>query len=454
MNYEQKSLQRCSVGDSVGIDSFKTGSANKVRGKLRSWIVCLIVAAIVTSAAATHTVGQSQADILIKVAKAAEAARKKNKQHSRPVYIVAHRCNGKNMITPVVRDHGVNAIEADFMYNKNTKDWRVIHDTMTNNAPKLAPWLAAVKNETGRSGSVLSLLHVDIKSPDAPLDVLYDQIRAALPKLYLLFDIGNVKYGVHLSKIKSRILRDHYAAVAMGFSDSPTDVNAFFKRNGWPMHKYWYEAGLTAALPWGETAKQWTRDAIKARNAGLGPKVIIWTFEKKSSVKYWLDQGVDAILVNSSKAYGRTTAFASDAPVHVETAKAMVSTKYGTPSDNPLKIVRDRTYDVFVRTGTRTGAGTDSNIYITIYGPKGNTGEHRLNGLISGNAFENGDGDSVRLERLKDVGKPTKVRVRSDGTYAGAAWDLAYIAIDGRPARFYKWIQKGSLSAEAPVVDK
>ncbi|CAK6689415.1 hypothetical protein IFHNHDMJ_00603 [Synechococcus sp. CBW1107] len=86
-------------------------------------------------------------------------------------------------------------------------------------------------------------------------------------------------------------------------------------------------------------------------------------------------------------------------------------------------------YKVDIYTGTSSGAGTDSNIFITIYGDKGNTGEIKLNPLISGNAFENGDKDSVILKGREDIGSVKKVKLRSDGWYAGSDWQMDKVVV-------------------------
>jgi hypothetical protein len=102
--------------------------------------------------------------------------------------------------------------------------------------------------------------------------------------------------------------------------------------------------------------------------------------------------------------------------------------------------VEARDYRVDVYTGDKYGAGTDSNIFLTIHGERGQTKECRLNGHIRGNAFESGNIDSLVLRNLKDVGNLTHVVVRSDGTYAGSDWYLEKVEIDYRPFDFRRWI--------------
>ena len=109
------------------------------------------------------------------------------------------------------------------------------------------------------------------------------------------------------------------------------------------------------------------------------------------------------------------------------------STKLASPSTwlnrgkMYLQLLTKRTHAVKIKTGTVTGAGTDANIYLTINGV-----ETRLNDLISGNAFENGNLNSANIVQADASDSPVRmIRVRSDGKYAGADWYLEYIDVDG-----------------------
>lgn len=50
----------------------------------------------------------------------------------------------------------------------------------------------------------------------------------------------------------------------------------------------------------------------------------------------------------------------------------------------------ENTYEVYVFTGTMWGAGTDANVYINIYGERGDTGERKLRKSNHFNKFERG----------------------------------------------------------------
>ncbi len=80
-------------------------------------------------------------------------------------------------------------------------------------------------------------------------------------------------------------------------------------------------------------------------------------------------------------------------------------------------------YRFKVKTGDQFLAGTDSNIFIKLYGPKGISEEKRLNGYISGNAFERNETNSFNIDfGMQDFGDIYKIDVRSDCMYGGSDW--------------------------------
>ena len=110
-----------------------------------------------------------------------------------------------------------------------------------------------------------------------------------------------------------------------------------------------------------------------------------------------------------------------------------------------------RNYSVRIHTGDKFGAGTDSNIFLSIKGTQGYIGEQRLNGLISGNAFERGDTNTLTLSGLESVGELVNITVRSDDKYPASAWYLGWIEISSpgittRRFTLNDWIQNGKLT--------
>ncbi|XP_056274885.1 lipoxygenase homology domain-containing protein 1 isoform X2 [Pseudoliparis swirei] len=81
-------------------------------------------------------------------------------------------------------------------------------------------------------------------------------------------------------------------------------------------------------------------------------------------------------------------------------------------------------YSVSVRTGDMYGAGTDANVFLTIYGDLGDTGERKLaKSENNKNKFERGEVDKFSIEAV-DLGQVFKIRIRHDNSMVGADWYL------------------------------
>ncbi|KAJ8400007.1 hypothetical protein AAFF_G00400460, partial [Aldrovandia affinis] len=90
--------------------------------------------------------------------------------------------------------------------------------------------------------------------------------------------------------------------------------------------------------------------------------------------------------------------------------------------------LEENTYEVHVITGTMWGAGTDSNVYINIYGENGDTGERYLKKSNHLNKFEKGQEDVFSISAI-DLGPLKKLRIRHDNTQAHSAWFLDRVEI-------------------------
>ncbi len=87
-------------------------------------------------------------------------------------------------------------------------------------------------------------------------------------------------------------------------------------------------------------------------------------------------------------------------------------------------------YNFEIKTGDIMYAGTDSNIFLTLYGETGQLNEQRLNGYISGNAFERNDTNRFSINYGDaDVGRIYKITMHSDCKYGGSDWYASYVKI-------------------------
>ncbi|XP_055036930.2 lipoxygenase homology domain-containing protein 1 [Misgurnus anguillicaudatus] len=96
-----------------------------------------------------------------------------------------------------------------------------------------------------------------------------------------------------------------------------------------------------------------------------------------------------------------------------------------TEVDDALEI---HTYTVTVTTGDVCGAGTDANVFITLYGDMGDTGERKLSKSENSNKFERGSVDTFTLEAV-DLGQVFKLRIRHDNSMLSADWYLEQVEV-------------------------
>ena len=85
-------------------------------------------------------------------------------------------------------------------------------------------------------------------------------------------------------------------------------------------------------------------------------------------------------------------------------------------------------YTVVVVTGTERGSGTDANVFITITGENGDSGERPLNQSDKFNLFESGNEDSFTLNSM-NLGALKTVKIRHDNAGLKSGWFLDHIKI-------------------------
>jgi hypothetical protein len=118
-------------------------------------------------------------------------------------------------------------------------------------------------------------------------------------------------------------------------------------------------------------------------------------------------------------------------------------------------------YKVSVKTGDRPGAGTDANVFIWIYGEKGDSGKKLLE--KPGNNFERNQTDDFGLE-LVDLGEIKKIRIGHDNKGVGASWFLDKVVIEDEKNNkqwyflcghwFAKDEEDGQIERDIPASDK
>jgi lipoxygenase homology domain-containing protein 1 len=81
-----------------------------------------------------------------------------------------------------------------------------------------------------------------------------------------------------------------------------------------------------------------------------------------------------------------------------------------------------------VYTGDKSGAGTDANVFIIIYGENGDTGERNLRKSDHLNKFERNQCDTFIVKAI-ELGDIQKIRIYHDNSSVGSAWYLEKVEI-------------------------
>ncbi|KAK5871016.1 hypothetical protein PBY51_003919 [Eleginops maclovinus] len=116
-------------------------------------------------------------------------------------------------------------------------------------------------------------------------------------------------------------------------------------------------------------------------------------------------------------------------PSDIITEKLLRDGKLKTTEVEVEDALETHMYSVSVRTGDMYGAGTDANVYLTIYGDLGDTGERKLaKSENNKNKFERGEVDKFSIEAV-DLGQVFKIHIRHDNSMIGADWNLDQVEV-------------------------
>ncbi|XP_039606557.1 lipoxygenase homology domain-containing protein 1-like [Polypterus senegalus] len=93
------------------------------------------------------------------------------------------------------------------------------------------------------------------------------------------------------------------------------------------------------------------------------------------------------------------------------------------------EMVEKTTYTILVKTSDISGAGTDANVFIIVFGENGDTGTIALKESNNTNKFERDQMDVFRFSDMLSLGDLSKVRVWHDNKGVGAGWHLEFIEV-------------------------
>uniref|UniRef100_T1ITA5 PLAT domain-containing protein n=1 Tax=Strigamia maritima TaxID=126957 RepID=T1ITA5_STRMM len=104
---------------------------------------------------------------------------------------------------------------------------------------------------------------------------------------------------------------------------------------------------------------------------------------------------------------------------HIDLSSIVLETDIPGPEPDPAMVQ----YEIRVATGDIYGAGTDANVYISVFGTSGESGKLQLTKKYT-NLFERGRTDCFIMDLPDDLGELTKLRIEHDDSGFGAAWLL------------------------------
>ncbi|KAJ8306142.1 hypothetical protein KUTeg_016687 [Tegillarca granosa] len=103
--------------------------------------------------------------------------------------------------------------------------------------------------------------------------------------------------------------------------------------------------------------------------------------------------------------------------------------EFPVKSDKPEEQKEEISYYVEAYTGDMDEAGTEANVYIQLYGDKGDSGPRRLlQSKSNDNKFEKGKCDEFEIKAV-DLGNLRKIKVGHDGDEPGSGWFLQKVQV-------------------------
>lgn len=100
-------------------------------------------------------------------------------------------------------------------------------------------------------------------------------------------------------------------------------------------------------------------------------------------------------------------------------------------------------YSIRIKTGNKSGAGTDANVFIQMYGTEGKSEEYMLRN--NSDNFEKNKADEFKIE-ADDVGPIYKIRIGHDNKGRSSGWFLEDIHIRRHAIKGSKAYKKRMLS--------
>jgi hypothetical protein len=232
-------------------------------------------------------------------------------------YIIGHNPNTIGEAVDYLKN-GANGIEPDICYVENTNEKFYVYEKLPlipeeiqdltrsiirGEVPSLKNYLLALKDVL-RTNARLKLYFIafDLKPPYSyDINELYEVIRnnfsADFPKTAILTTVSHPAAMSFLSGIKIQRINE---AVGVDENTTPAAVKEFFK-----MKELNYDFGTGISMPGLSSAADTFTDrarmavSMKSLQPGKGLKFVhAWTVNSETSMKTYLDIGVDAIITD------------------------------------------------------------------------------------------------------------------------------------------------------------
>lgn len=216
---------------------------------------------------------------------------------ARPFYAIDHKATEIVEVRKAL-EAGANAVECDIRYFDN-RLW-VEHDD-TDSEVRLDHWLDGVRNLANAYGDQFALVIFDIKEEGMSAHRVWqlrEQVRTRLTDstgLNVIFSVAELGRGDMFDQIHDDL--GAREALSIDEHDSALAVVEFFRQHG--VNNNCFGNGTSAYGIEGSGIRDSLSDAIwYKRLYGFISLVYVWTIDAKSSMRRWIDAGVDGMLTN------------------------------------------------------------------------------------------------------------------------------------------------------------
>jgi hypothetical protein len=221
----------------------------------------------------------------------------------RPFYVIAHRTNSVNDVFGAVF-RGANAIEFDVRHDSAGRRYCVNHDTtLFCERDELVGFLRGVRQVASHANSPLAMVFIDFKEPDGNIDAAHTLMKIVREELTEATGLKAVLSMAALADAKLQFPRFRGdvrsgEALSVDEHDGADEVAQFFEDHRVSRRAYGngtFVAGISIDI------RNSIIRATGLRAEGWFNFVYVWTLANDSSMRDYLNLGVDGIFVNDPR---------------------------------------------------------------------------------------------------------------------------------------------------------